>query len=234
MCLVCHRLVREDDPVYEEAPVGELAPESSLQLDQGAASVRPMDRKAPVPQFAQGHPKLFRGALWTLALLVIALAIVFTFVDTGGIPERSEEEYAAAARRLEASGMGRVVWWVLVPLMIAFGVAGHGATLAVVLYYTGRLPGDGFLQNLILLAPSALVLAGLALMQTILLMAPLPFPLIFILVGLVAIVYVYYLWYVWDLSLGCLIVYLFVHPLTTAAVAVVSSVVYGVIGWVVL
>ena len=232
VCLVCHRLVREDDPVYEEAPVGELAPESSLRLDQGAAPVRPMDRKAPVPQFAQGHPKLFRGALWTLAVLVIALAIVFTFVDTGGMPERSEEEYAAAARRLEASGIGQVVWWVLVPLMFVFGFGAHGVTLAVVLYYTGRLPGDGFVQNLILLTPSALVLAGLALMQTILLMAPFPFNLI--LVGLVGIVYVYHLWCAWDLSLGCLVTYLFVHPLTTAAVAMVSAVVYGVIGWIVL
>lgn len=217
VCLVCHRLVREDDPIYEEAPVGELAPESSLRLDQGAASVRPMDRTAPVPKFAEGHPKLFRGALWTLAVLVIALAIVFTFVDTGGIPERSEEEYAAAARRLEASGIGQVVWWVLVPLMIVFGFGGHGVTLAVVLYYTGRLPGDGFVQNLILLTPSALVLSLLGCgpcIGTVLCMV--------------------FLWYRWDMPFNYVVMYLFLHPMTSIAVAVVSSVVYGVIGWVVL
>ena len=213
ICLICKRLVREDQPVAPEAPIGELAPESSLLLDQGEPATRPKYRKPAVPRFAKDYPQLFRGTVLALGLLVVALAVYFTFSDTGPLPDRSEGEYLTAQARLKESGLAGAVWWVLLSMTVVFGVAGHGTLLAVILYYAGRLPADGFVQNLVLLAPSAVVISILGCM---------PF------VGTFLVI-----WYLFDrYDFGCLLLaaYLLLHPLTTLLAFAVSQFVYGLLG----
>lgn len=235
LCHICANLPAEAPPQDTMDETAGLTPAEQVRQampDDGPPPAVSRPEEEEVAQtFFDEHRELIRAIVLSAGVGVLLLAIVVGLFGDSSPPAESADPAVQAARqnqlaeKLEQTGLGEWMPWILFGTRFVVGYFGELAVLYFTLYWSNALPNDRFVPNLLAVGAVAV---GLHIVWSLPIYA---FLLVGILLGPLRIVLVlYFLGGFYHLTLGELITYYLAHLLMFVASWAVTTALLGALG----